>query len=86
MALLEMIPRVVSFSLEREWIDFASWASDLLPRVASSHWIARIINLLYVTLIKLLVVELFRLAGIGWNRSDSNAEQQRLLMLMQKSK
>lgn len=82
-----MLSRVLTFSLERHWIDFMGWLMDVyFPRYDHNSVTGRLSHVVFTSLVLLAVIEIFDVLG-AWRRETYQLEKDHAhLMLMRRSK
>jgi hypothetical protein len=84
MSFISLLGRVVTYSLERHWIDFIGFLMESLPGVDKNSWISRLGYITFVSLILLAATEIFETMGTQHQQKERARLERQLFLLKQK--
>lgn len=80
--LADLLSRVITFSLERQWIEYIGFLMDYhLPAFDHGNWVGRLMHVLYVTLMLVAVIEIFNTIGARQRDAERARMEHELVVL-----
>lgn len=87
MGLFDLLPRVLTFSLERHWIEYIGFLMEYhLPKHDPADWVGRLTHVLFVSMILLAIADIFQVLGVRQMEHDRDRLDHQLIHMKQQQR